>query len=157
MHVTQLARGAINHADAILIELVESSELPPVIRLNWPQKPTITAPAQLDAVVATAMRILASSVVELAALRGESDCKREAPPAVSIPRGWRVQEAQAPALRSVIIANLSRPGRPRRQVLEEKGCGDEKGNPLAGWCSISCYGRDYLCQRGSHRRQRGSF
>jgi hypothetical protein len=67
--VTQLAHGPINGADELSIELIEPPDLPPAIRLRWPQKPTVCTPAQLDAVVAAAMRILANSVVELAAIR----------------------------------------------------------------------------------------
>jgi hypothetical protein len=67
--VTQLAHGPVDGADELSIELIEPPDLPPAIRLRWPEKPTVCAPAQLDAVVAAAMRILANSVVELAALR----------------------------------------------------------------------------------------
>jgi hypothetical protein len=66
---TELAHGAINNSDHLTIELVEPPELPPVIRLRWPDKPSLCPPAQLDAVVAAAMRILANAVVELAALK----------------------------------------------------------------------------------------
>jgi hypothetical protein len=66
---TQLAHGPLNGADELLIELVEPTDLPPIIRIRWPEKPTLCPPAQLNATVAAAMRILSNSVVELAALR----------------------------------------------------------------------------------------
>jgi hypothetical protein len=66
---TQLAHGPLNGADELLIELVEPTDLPPIIRIRWPDKPTLCPPAQLNATVAAAMRILSNSVVELAALR----------------------------------------------------------------------------------------
>ncbi len=67
--ITPLARGPLNGADELLIELVEPTDLPSVIRLRWPDKPTVCPPTQLDSVVAAAMKILANSVVELAALK----------------------------------------------------------------------------------------
>jgi hypothetical protein len=69
MKVTPLAHGAINNSDHLTIELVEPPQLPAVVRLRWPEKPSLCPPAQLDAVVASAMRILANAVVELAALK----------------------------------------------------------------------------------------
>ena len=42
---------------------------PPIVAITWPTKPTVTTPAQLDAVVAAAMRVLSNSVIELAAIR----------------------------------------------------------------------------------------
>jgi hypothetical protein len=66
---TTLAAGTINGADQLSIELVEPPDLPPVIRFRWPVKPTVCPPAQLDAVVAAAMRLLSAAVIELAALR----------------------------------------------------------------------------------------
>jgi hypothetical protein len=66
---TTLARGPINGADELLIELVEPTDLPPVIRIRWPDKPTLCPPAQLNATVAATMRVMSNAVVELAALR----------------------------------------------------------------------------------------
>jgi hypothetical protein len=67
--ITILARGPLNGADELSIELAESPDLPPVIRLRWPSKPTLCPPAQLDTTVAAAMRVLSNAVVELAAIR----------------------------------------------------------------------------------------
>ena len=67
--VTKLARGPINGADELSIDLVEPTDLPPVIRIRWPDKPTVCPPAQLNATVAAAMRVMSNAVVELAALR----------------------------------------------------------------------------------------
>jgi hypothetical protein len=67
--ITIFARGPLNGADELLIELVEPPELPPVIRFRWPNKPTLCPPAQLEATVAATMRVLSNAVVELAALR----------------------------------------------------------------------------------------
>jgi hypothetical protein len=67
--ITPLARGPLNGADELLIELVEPTDLPPVIRIRWPDKPTVCPPAQLNATVAAAMKVLSNAVVELAAIR----------------------------------------------------------------------------------------
>jgi hypothetical protein len=69
MNVTQLARGPVNGADEIIVELAESPDLPPIIRIRWPSKATLCPPRQFDQTVAAAMRILSNAVVELAALR----------------------------------------------------------------------------------------
>jgi hypothetical protein len=69
MHVTQLADGTINGADELSIELIEPTGLPPAIRLRWPNKPTVCPPAQLNATVAAAMKVLSNAVVELSALK----------------------------------------------------------------------------------------
>jgi hypothetical protein len=70
MHnVTPLSAGHLN-GQTLKIELVESgNDLPNTVAIRWPDKPTLCPPSQLDATVAAAMRILANSVVELAALR----------------------------------------------------------------------------------------
>jgi hypothetical protein len=66
---TTLSSGQINNSDDLTVELVEHPGKPTFIAINWPTKPTITTPAGLDATVAAAMRILANSVVELAAIK----------------------------------------------------------------------------------------
>ena len=66
---TDLASGPINGSDRLIIELIESESLPAAVAIIWPPKPTSCEPAQLDAVVAAAMRVLAHSVVTLAGIR----------------------------------------------------------------------------------------
>jgi hypothetical protein len=67
---TDLARGTINGNHQLLVELIEQNrDQPPVITITWPAARTVCEPAQLDAVVAAAMRILANSVVSLAGIR----------------------------------------------------------------------------------------
>jgi hypothetical protein len=66
--ITPLASAEVNH-DQLSVELVEPDSMPAIVRIVWPPQPTVCPPAQLDAVVATAMRILANAVVELAAIR----------------------------------------------------------------------------------------
>jgi hypothetical protein len=66
---TDLAAGQINGSDRLLVELIEPPNKPPIITITWPVKATVCTPAQLDAVVAAAMRLLANSTVRLAQLR----------------------------------------------------------------------------------------
>jgi hypothetical protein len=66
---TELAAGQITNDDKLTIELVEPPELPAMIKIRWPDKPSLCPPAQFDQAVAAAMRILSNAVVELAALR----------------------------------------------------------------------------------------
>ena len=69
MHTTQLAHGKITNADTLTVQLVEPPDMPPVIRLRWPEKPLITTPDAYANVAAGIMQILAAAVVELAALK----------------------------------------------------------------------------------------
>jgi hypothetical protein len=65
-----LASGSINGNTQLSVELIQpNGGKPPVIAIEWPPTPTVCEPAQLDAVVAAAMRILANSVVTLAGIR----------------------------------------------------------------------------------------
>jgi len=66
---TELATGQITNHDKLTIELIEPPELPAIIRIHWPDKPSMCPPAQFDRAVANAMRVLSNAVVELAALR----------------------------------------------------------------------------------------
>jgi hypothetical protein len=66
---TPLSSGQLN-GQAFTIELVEpGNRLPPVVVVQWPQKPSGCPPASFDQLVASAMRILSNAVVELAAIR----------------------------------------------------------------------------------------
>jgi hypothetical protein len=69
---TPLASGPVNganEADEIIVELAESPDLPPIIRIRWPASATLCPPAQFDRAVAASMRVLSSAVVELSAIR----------------------------------------------------------------------------------------
>jgi hypothetical protein len=66
---TPLSSGLIN-GQTLTIELVEpSNDLPNAVVVKWPAKPTLSSPAAFDKVVADAMKVLSSAVVELAAIR----------------------------------------------------------------------------------------
>jgi hypothetical protein len=66
---TQLASGKVTNADTLTVELVEPPEMPPIIRIGWPAKPSITTPDAYANAAAAAMQALAAAVVELAAIR----------------------------------------------------------------------------------------
>jgi hypothetical protein len=67
---TPLAGGIVNGNARLRVELIEPNRgKPPVIAIDWPPTPTVCEPAQLDAIVAAATRILANSVVSLAGIR----------------------------------------------------------------------------------------
>jgi hypothetical protein len=69
MKSTELASGQLNGSDPRSIVLVEPPDLPPQILIRWPSKPTVCTPGVYDAVAASAMRLLANAVVELAAIK----------------------------------------------------------------------------------------
>ena len=66
---TQLASGLINGHDRLTVELVEPPDLPAVVLLRWPQKPSITTPDAYSSVATACMQILSATVIELAAIR----------------------------------------------------------------------------------------
>jgi hypothetical protein len=66
---TQLTSRVINGRDRLTVELVEPPDLPAVIMLRWPQKPSITTPDAYSNVAAACMQVLSSAVIELAAIR----------------------------------------------------------------------------------------
>jgi len=41
---TDLAAGGINGSDQLVVELIEADDLPPIIAINWPAKPTVCNP-----------------------------------------------------------------------------------------------------------------
>ena len=66
---TELSAGSLNGSDRLRVQLIEPTNQPPIIAIDWPPKPTVCTPAQFDQVVAAAMRLLSAAVIELAALR----------------------------------------------------------------------------------------
>ena len=58
-----LASGQLNRSgDTLSVELIQPDSMPAVVRIVWPQQPTITPPAKLNETAATVMRILANAV-----------------------------------------------------------------------------------------------
>ena len=68
---TELARGAINGADQLSIELREPNDAPATIWLIWPAQPTICSPKQLNITINAVMTILARASTRHAAIRAK--------------------------------------------------------------------------------------
>ena len=66
---TDLSAGTINGANRLTIELIEPSDAPPIIAINWPAKSTVCTPTNYDRTAANAMRLLAAATVRLAQIR----------------------------------------------------------------------------------------
>jgi hypothetical protein len=66
---TTLSHGPINGADSISVELIAPDANPPVVRIVWPNAPTITTPARYNEVASTAMRLLAEASTMLARIK----------------------------------------------------------------------------------------
>ncbi len=67
----QLASGKITPSpdNRITIELLEVTGEPPIVRISWPARPTVTSAASLGAVVAVATRLLSNASLELARIQ----------------------------------------------------------------------------------------
>jgi hypothetical protein len=64
--ITDLARGAVNGADELSVQLIQPDGLPAVVRINWPRRPTTAAAAHYPAVAAAIVKIIADSAMALA-------------------------------------------------------------------------------------------
>jgi hypothetical protein len=74
--VIELASGQITPADRLTVELVKPTDMPAIVRIRWPQMPSITNPRQFTAVANAAMRILATATTKLAAIRAAEGKER---------------------------------------------------------------------------------
>jgi hypothetical protein len=61
-----LAHGAVNGADELLVQLIQPDGLPAVVRITWPPQPTTAAAAHYPAVAAAIVKIIADSATALA-------------------------------------------------------------------------------------------
>jgi hypothetical protein len=64
-----LAVGEVTQSDRLAVELVRRPDRSDAILIKWPQRPTVTDPAQLTATVAAIVRVLGAAQIELAARR----------------------------------------------------------------------------------------
>ena len=69
--ITELASAQLNGTASITIELIEVDEIPAVIIVPWPAKPTVFHPRRFPSGADTAARVFAAAVVKLAQLRRE--------------------------------------------------------------------------------------
>ena len=68
-NITPLASGQVTAADTLTIELVKPLDMPAVVIIRWPAQPSITDPRTFSPTASAAMRILATAVTQLAAIR----------------------------------------------------------------------------------------
>ena len=71
---TILAQGTINGADSLTIELVQPADHPPIVRIAWPAKPSITQSPRFNATAAEAMKILAYASTRYTQIRAQRRC-----------------------------------------------------------------------------------
>ena len=65
-----LASGALNRSgDTLTVELVQPDSNPAVVRIVWPQQPTITTTARYNEVASVAMRLPAEASTTLARIK----------------------------------------------------------------------------------------
>jgi hypothetical protein len=64
-----LAEGDITRTDHLVIELIDTGDMPQMILITWPKKPTPVRPKAYADAAAKAMRLLARANVELNRLR----------------------------------------------------------------------------------------
>jgi hypothetical protein len=111
---TPLASGTINaSSDTIEVVLVQLADMPAVVRIVWPQQPTITTPAKLNETAATVMRILANAVTAYTQIKATkhldrlpdasswASCSACHPGAPSGPNSWPRREDISHLERSV--------------------------------------------------------
>jgi hypothetical protein len=68
-NITELGTAQITAVDAVIIELVEADETPPVIIIRWPSKPSVLHPRRFPSAANTAAALFAGAVVRLAHIR----------------------------------------------------------------------------------------
>jgi hypothetical protein len=66
--ITPLASAQINH-DQLKVELVEPDMLPPMVKITWPDAPTIVDPKRFPEVAAAVAQLFARAHIVLAALK----------------------------------------------------------------------------------------
>jgi hypothetical protein len=69
MHVTQLASGTINGADELLVQLIQPDDMPAMVRVVWPGKPTVCDTKRFPDTAATIAQLFARAHIVLAALK----------------------------------------------------------------------------------------
>jgi hypothetical protein len=66
--ITPLASSQINH-DHLKVELVEPDTMPAMVRIVWPEKPTVVDPKRFPDVAAALVKMFSEAHVALAAIR----------------------------------------------------------------------------------------
>jgi hypothetical protein len=68
--ITPVASAKINH-DQLKVELVEPDAMPAMVRIVWPDAPTVVDPKHFPDAAATIAQLFARAHVVLAAIRAE--------------------------------------------------------------------------------------
>ena len=66
---TDLARGTINGADELSVQLIRPTDMPAVVRIVWPLQSTIVNPKHFPEVAAMLTRLLAEAATTLAQIK----------------------------------------------------------------------------------------
>jgi hypothetical protein len=67
----ELASGQVAPADTLTIELVKPSDMPAVVIIRWPARPTVSDPRRFAEAASATMRILATAMTRLTQIRGQ--------------------------------------------------------------------------------------
>jgi hypothetical protein len=72
--VTELASGQITRTDALTIDLVQPTDMPPAVLIRWPVAPSVLAatPRAIAKVAAALMRIMADAQTRLAGTKSRN-------------------------------------------------------------------------------------
>ena len=66
---TDLAAGGINGSDQLVVELIEAADLPPIVAISWPAKPTVCNPDRFPDTAAAVARLMARASTERARIK----------------------------------------------------------------------------------------
>jgi hypothetical protein len=67
--ITDLARGTINGADELSMQLIRPTDMPAVVRIVWPLQSTIVSPKHFPEVAAMLTRLFAEAATTLAQIK----------------------------------------------------------------------------------------
>jgi hypothetical protein len=70
---TELAHGTINGADELSVQLIRPTDMPAVVRIVWPAKPTVCDTRRFPDTAATIAHLFARAHIVLAALKAHGN------------------------------------------------------------------------------------
>jgi hypothetical protein len=95
--VTELASGQITAIDTLTIELVQADEMPTVVIIRWPAKPSLLHPHRFGAVAEIAAWTFAAAVAKLTAIKRE----RRLPPSPAACGAYALHTAMSASIFAV--------------------------------------------------------
>jgi hypothetical protein len=57
--------------DIVTVELIQPDDMPPIVRIGWPLKPTIVDPQRFPDAAAMLTRLFATAAIELASIKAK--------------------------------------------------------------------------------------